>query len=168
MNTHATNRRDWLRQTGAAALGTAALGALPGSLDAAATGTLADATGVAGPHPGHIRQSASRWCYAGIPLPQLCKAAGQIGLMGIDLLQRADWDVVNDSGLTCTMGYAADRRDFLTNGFTNRASHAMLIRELEDALPVAKQKNVPNLIAMFGNRAGRTDAEAIAAAIEGL
>jgi hydroxypyruvate isomerase len=168
MSTHATNRRDWLRQTGAAALGAAALGALPGSLDAAATGTLSGAAGTGARRHGRIRQSASRWCYAGIPLPQLCKAAGQIGLMGIDLLQRADWDVVNDSGLTCTMGYAADRRDFLTNGFTNRASHAMLIRELEDALPVAKQKNVPNLIAMFGNRAGRTDAEAIAAAIEGL
>ena len=88
--------------------------------------------------------------------------------MGIDLLQKSEWDVVNDSGLTVSMGYAADRRDFLSNGFTNRASHPMLIKELLDALPVAKAKNVPNLIAMFGNRQGRTDAEAISAAIEGL
>jgi hydroxypyruvate isomerase len=66
------------------------------------------------------------------------------------------------------MGYAADRRDFLTNGFTNRASHPMLIKELVDALPLARAGGVPNLIAMFGNRAGRSDSEAIAAAIDGL
>lgn len=117
---------------------------------------------------GRIRQSASRWCYDRIPLPDLCRAAKAIGLVGIDLLQQAEWPVVADAGLTCTMGYAADRRDFLTNGFTNRASHTMLIRELEYALPIAKAQGVPNLIAMFGNRAGRSDAEAIANAIEGL
>jgi len=115
-----------------------------------------------------IKQSASRWCYARIPLPDLCRAATEIGLVGIDLLQRADWDVVYEHRLVCTMGYAAERRDFLTNGFTNRASHPLLLRELEQALPLARARGVPNLIAMFGNRAGRSDAEAIAAATEGL
>jgi hydroxypyruvate isomerase len=43
-----------------------------------------------------------------------------------------------------------------------------LIKELVDALPEAKKMYVPNLIAMFGNRAGRSDAEAISAAIDGL
>jgi hydroxypyruvate isomerase len=120
------------------------------------------------PPSGRIRQSVARWCYDKIPLPQLCDAARDMGLAGIDLLQAADWDLVHDKGLTCTMGYAADRRDFLRNGFTNRASHAMLLKELEQAIPLAKKKGVPNLIAMFGNRDGRNDAVAIDAAIDGL
>jgi hydroxypyruvate isomerase len=117
---------------------------------------------------GRLKQSASRWCYGKIPLPELCVAAKKIGLSGIDLLQQSDWKVVRDHGLTVSMGYTNDRRDFLTNGFVNRASHPMLIGELERTLPIAKLSGVPNLIAMFGNREGRTNAEAIPAAIEGL
>src|SRR3954470_16441972 len=107
---------------------------------------------------GRLKQSASRWCYGKIPLGELCVAAKNIGLKGIDLLQQSDWNFVRDHGLTCSMGYAADRADFLTNGFINRASHPMLIRELQNAIPVAKASGVPNLIAMFGNREGRSDA----------
>jgi hydroxypyruvate isomerase len=117
---------------------------------------------------GRLKQSASRWCYGKIPLPELCVAARKIGLSGIDLLQQADWHVVRDHGLTVSMGYTNDRPDFLKNGFVNRASHPMLLRELEVALPVARAAGVPNLIAMFGNREGRTNAEAIPAAIDGL
>jgi hydroxypyruvate isomerase len=117
---------------------------------------------------GRLKQSASRWCYGKIPLPELCVAAKKIGLSGIDLLQQSDWNIVRDHGLTVSMGYTNDRRDFLTNGFVNRASHPMLIGELERMLPIAKVSGVPNLIAMFGNREGRTNAEAIPAAIEGL
>jgi len=117
---------------------------------------------------GRTKQSVSRWCYDSIPLPTLCASAKKMGLVGIDLLNQSDWDTVNAAGLICTMGYAADRADFLHNGFTNRASHPMLIAELESALPVAKAKGVPNLIAMFGDRNGRSDADAVAAAIEGL
>jgi hydroxypyruvate isomerase len=91
-----------------------------------------------------------------------------MGLAGIDLLQQTDWNFVRDRGLTCSMGYSNDRPDFLTNGFNNRASHPMLLKELEKALPVAKAAGVPNVIAMFGNRQGRSDADGIAASIEGL
>ena len=117
---------------------------------------------------GRIKQSVARWCYDKIPLPTLCAAAKQMGLAGIDLLQQNEWDTVNGAGLVCTMGYASDRADFLHNGFTNRASHPMLLGEYERALPVAKAKGVPNLIAMFGDREGRSDAEATAAATDGL
>ena len=176
------SRRDFMQAAAALASGTVgarSAGALPSPAAAPTAGVVAaegdarrenavaragDATFVA----GRIRQSASRWCYQSIPLPALCDAGKAMGLAGIDLLQQSDWDLVRDKGLVVTMGYAADRRDFLRNGFTNRASHPMLLRELELALPVAKAKGVPNLIAMFGNRDGRSDGDAIAAAIEGL
>ncbi|MGH8102414.1 MAG: hydroxypyruvate isomerase family protein, partial [Chthoniobacterales bacterium] len=144
---------------------TAAIGALsvlgPGKARAAAESRAVSTS-------GRLKQSASRWCYGKIPLPDLCVAAKEIGLSGIDLLQQSDWNVVRDHGLTVSMGYTNDRPDFLTNGFTNRASHPMLLRELEVALPIAKAAGVPNLIAMFGNRQGRSDAVGIAAAIDGL
>ena len=115
-----------------------------------------------------LRQSAARWCYEKIPLRDFAVAAKRIGLAGIDLLQPADWEVVREHGLTCSMGYPTARRDFLTVGFNDRANHPMLLRELETAIPLAARHQVPNVIAMFGNRGGRSDAAAISASIEGL
>jgi hydroxypyruvate isomerase len=115
-----------------------------------------------------IRQSAARWCYEKIPIREFAQAAKRIGLAGIDLLQPADWDVVREYGLACSMGYPTARRDFLSTGFNDRANHAMLLEELERAIPLAAQHRVPNVIAMFGNRAGKSDSAAIAASIEGL
>ena len=117
---------------------------------------------------GRLKQSVSRWPYARIPLPDFCKAGAAMGLKAIDLLQPGDWETVREHGLVCSMGYPADRRDFLSNGFNNRASHAMLLSELERTIPLAARHGVPNVIAMFGNRQGRSDAEGIAASTEGL
>jgi len=101
-------------------------------------------------------------------LPELCVAARGIGLVAIDLLNRADWPVVREHGLTCSMGYAADRRGFIQNGFNDPANHAMLLRELEEAIPLAAAAGVPNVIAMFGNRNGRGDEESITNCVAGL
>jgi hydroxypyruvate isomerase len=115
-----------------------------------------------------LKQSAARWCYDKIPLREFAQAAKRIGLAGIDLLQPSDWEIVREYGLTCSMGYPTERRDFLTVGFNDRANHAMLLRELERTIPLAARHEVPNVIAMFGNRGGRSDDAAIAASIEGL
>ncbi len=117
---------------------------------------------------GRLKQSASRWCYRSIPLPDLCKAGKAMGLAGIDLLASDDWPVVREQGLTCSMGYAALRDDFIPRGFNDPANHDLLVGELERALPLAVQHGVPNLIAMFGNRQGRTDAQATDACVTGL
>jgi hydroxypyruvate isomerase len=146
-------------------LSAAALGALA---IAAPSESRGDATSSIRANSGRLKQSASRWCYGKIPLAELCTTGKAMGLSGIDLLQRGDWNFVRDHGLTCSMGYANDRPDFLTNGFTNRASHPMLLKELEGAIPAAKAAGVPNVIAMFGNRQGRSDATSIWSAIDGL
>ena len=117
---------------------------------------------------GRLKQSVSRWPYSKIPLPEFCDACKGMGLAAIDLLQPADWDVVREHGLICSMGYPTDRSDFLSNGFNNPASHAMLIGELERTIPLAAKHGVPNVIAMFGNRKGRSDAEGIQTCSEGL
>ncbi len=118
--------------------------------------------------PGRLKQSVSRWPYRQIPLPEFARAAAGMGLAAIDLLGPEDWDPVREAGLVCSMGYPTARRDFIATGFNDRANHPMLLRELETTLPAAARHGVPNVIAMFGNRRGKSDAEAIDNCVAGL
>ena len=118
--------------------------------------------------PDRLKQSVCRWPFERIPLPDLCRAAAGMGLAAIDLLGPDDWQRVRDSGLVCSMGYPAIRRDFIATGFNDPANHALLLGELETAIPLAARHGVPNLIAMFGNRRGRSDAEARDNCVAGL
>src|SRR3954467_2082172 len=115
-----------------------------------------------------LKQSVSRWPYSKIPLPEFCRACKGMGIAAIDLLQPEDWPVVRDAGLVSSMGYPTKRNDFIATGFNDPAHHAMLLRELETTIPLAAKAGVPNVIAMFGNRNGRSDAEAIDACVKGL
>ena len=117
---------------------------------------------------GRLKQSACRWPYRQIPLPDFCRAGAAMGLAAVDLLGSDEWGVVRDHGLVCSMGYPAIRGDFIATGFNDRANHPLLLGELERAIPEAARHGVPNVIAMFGNRRGRSDAEAIDACVAGL
>ncbi len=120
------------------------------------------------PSPARLKQSVCRWPFERIPLPDFCRASRALGLVAIDLLQPDDWPVAREAGLVCSMGYPTTREDFIARGFNDRASHDLLVQELADTLPLAARAGVPNLIAMFGNRGGRTDDDAAAACIDGL
>jgi hydroxypyruvate isomerase len=120
------------------------------------------------PPAGRLKQSVSRWPYSRIPLPEFCRACKGMGIVAIDLLQPEEWGVVRDAGLVSSMGYPTKRQDFIPTGFNNPANHPMLLRELETTIPLASKAGVPNVIAMFGNRYGASDAEAIAACVAGL
>ena len=118
--------------------------------------------------PGRLKQSVSRWPFGRIPLPQFARAAKEMGLVAIDLLGPEEWPVVKDAGLVCSMGYPTGRDDFIATGFNNPANHPMLLKELETTIPLAARAGVPNVIAMFGNRTGASDAEAIGHCVAGL
>ena len=91
-----------------------------------------------------------------------------MGLTAIDLLDAPDWERVREYGLVCSMGNPTSRSDFIPRGFNDRASHSLLLKELEAAIPLAATHGVPNVITMFGNRNGRSDGDAIDACIDGL
>jgi hydroxypyruvate isomerase len=110
----------------------------------------------------------SRWPYRQIPFPDFCRGAAAMGLVGIDLLTPDDWEPVREYGLICSMGYPTTREDFIETGFNDPANHRMLLLELESAIPLAARHGVPNIIAMFGNRHGRGDAQGIANCVAGL
>jgi hydroxypyruvate isomerase len=59
--------------------------------------------------------------------------------------------------------------DSLPVGFNNPAEHPRIVAELRQSIDLAEQYNVPGLICFSGNRrAGQSDAEAIAACVDGL
>jgi hydroxypyruvate isomerase len=153
------SRRRFLR---ASATSVAALGAGAATLGAA-TVRAADAT----PAAGRLKQSVCRWTLPGT-LPDVCQRVRGLGLQAIDLLYADEWAVAHEAGLTCSMGYASRREHFIEDGFNDPRLHPMLIGELNDAIPLAAKAGLPNLIAMFGNRRGRSDAEGIANCAAGL
>jgi hydroxypyruvate isomerase len=118
---------------------------------------------------GRIKQSACRWPYASLPLPEFCRRAKQIGFGAIDLLFPDEWPIAGDAGLVVSMGYARRREQFIQTGFNDPANHELLLEELHMVLPLAARAHVPNVIAMFGNRVpGIDDATAMANCVSGL
>jgi hydroxypyruvate isomerase len=146
-----------------------------GVLTTLAAGALAAAAaipGAAGTAPnarGRLKQSVCRWPYAATPLADFCRRVQRIGFSAVDLLFQDEWPVAHDAGVTVSMGYASRRDAFIQTGFNDPAHHALLLNELETALPLAARAGVPNVIAMFGNRVpGIDDAAAIANCVAGL
>ena len=116
-----------------------------------------------------LKQSVCRWPYAATPLPEFCRRVRHIGFSAIDLLFPDEWHVAQDAGITVSMGYASRRDAFIQTGFNDPAHHALLLTELEAALPLAARAGVANVIAMFGNRVpGIDDSAAIANCVAGL
>jgi hydroxypyruvate isomerase len=155
-----TGRREFLRALGVSAIAGAATGTPARALAASSDDWTAP--------PGRLRQSVCRWPFSAIPLVDFCSAVRDLGLGAIDLLAPEEWPVAADYGLICSMGYPAVRRDFITRGLNDPANHPLLLGELERALPLAARHGVPNVIGMFGNRGGRTDAEGIDACVAAL
>jgi hydroxypyruvate isomerase len=116
---------------------------------------------------GRLRQSVCRWTLPG-ELPDVCRRVSGLGLQGIDLLYPDEWASAREAGLIVSMGYASRRAKLIENGFNDPQLHPMLVEELTLAIPRAAAAGVPNLIAMFGNRRGRSDAEGIANCAAGL
>jgi hydroxypyruvate isomerase len=61
-----------------------------------------------------------------------------------------------------------ERRDFIRTGLNDRTNHPLVVGELERAIPAAKRAGVPNIIAMVGDRQGRSDDAGLEACVEGL
>jgi hydroxypyruvate isomerase len=119
-------------------------------------------------HHGRLKQSIARWTMKDVALPDLCRRAKAIGFDGIDLLYPDEWQIAREAGMTCSLGYPARRQGFIQNGFNDPANHALLLAELQASIPLAGSAGVPNLIAMFGNRHGASQADDIASCVAGL
>jgi hydroxypyruvate isomerase len=140
------------------------------------------AVGVAGkgaidPWPGHsrpgaaptgLRQSVCRWPFGDIPDADFYPMVRRLGFEAVDLLTEREWAIAAGHGLSCSLGMPTERRDFIRTGLNDRAHHALIVGELERAIPAARRSGVPSVIAMVGNREGRTDEAGLEACVEGL
>jgi hydroxypyruvate isomerase len=126
---------------------------------------LAAARGARAAPKGRLKQSVCRWCYAKIPLDDLCRQAAEIGLSGIDLVEPEDWPTVRKYGLvpTITTGMAK-----IPDGWNRLESHDRLEQEIRGRIARAAAAKVPNVITFSGNREGQPDDQGKANCITGL
>ena len=144
----------------------AAIGTVGAALGATALGSSVGLAQGRVVRNGRLKQSVSRWPYRDIPLRTFCEAVAEMGLPAIDLLEEDEWDIVAEYGLVCSMGYGGGGT--IENGLNVRANHDELVANLQQAMPRAVERNVPNLITFFGNRRGMGDPEAIRNCVDGL
>jgi hydroxypyruvate isomerase len=141
--------------------------AAAGSLGAVAVTSAGALEGGRVVRKGRLKQSACRWCYKDIPVPVLARAAAEMGLTALDLVDEKDWPALADHGLVCSMGWKTSPGG-IPDGLNDTRNHDAIVSGLVDALPRAKKAGVPNLIAFFGNRKGIPDPDAIKNCVAGL
>ena len=141
------------------------LGAAAATVAAAAIPAAGPAVAQDTPLQGRIKQSVCRWCYGKLSLDELCIAAKEIGLVGIDLLGESEWAVAKQHGLICTM---ATGPSGIKDGWNLPADHDKLVAESERLLPLIAEAGLPNMIVLSGNRRGMSDAEGLENCAKGL
>src|SRR5229473_297831 len=134
-------------------------------METLAAGALAASTQSAAPLKGRLKQSVSRWCYEKYSLDDLCKAAGRIGLKGIDLVDSKDWPTVQKYGLVPSMTPGAGT---IADALNRTENHARLEKEFRENIAKAAKAGVPNVITFSGNRRGLADDIGIDNCVTGL
>jgi hydroxypyruvate isomerase len=108
---------------------------------------------------GRVNHSVCKWCYAKVPLEDLCKQAKDIGLNSIELLGPKDWPTLKQYNLTCAMttNPVIDGLGGITKAFNRVEHHDKLVQAYEDWIPQAKAAGLENVICFSGNRDGMAD-----------
>jgi len=141
-------RRDALK----AMAGTAALAALP-LVRSEETKPMTLPTAATGSNDS-FRHSACRWCYKDIPLDDLARAAKRIGLESVELLEPAEWPVVQKYGLTCAMANGVTR---IPEGLNRVEHHAVMVPGMIERIGACADAGLPNVICFSGSRGGMDD-----------
>lgn len=115
---------------------------------------------------GAIKQSVSKWCFGSIPMDKFIPICKKVGLVGVDLVDPGEWDLLMKNDMIVTMGNVPGSG--IGFGFNKEKNHAKLIETYEKHIPMAADKKVPNLICFSGNREGQADEEAIKMCVAGL
>ncbi|MCJ8210951.1 TIM barrel protein [Mucilaginibacter sp. RS28] len=114
---------------------------------------------------GNIKHSVSRW-YGRMPLDELCKAAKEIGITGIDLAGPEQWPILKQYGLDSPMCNGAEIN--LMDGFNDKRFHQTLIKSYTEMIPRVAQAGYKNLICFSGSRRGMSNEEGWNNCVTGL
>ena len=115
---------------------------------------------------GNINHSVCLWCYPDYTLEQLCNAAKQIGITGIDLVGPDGWPVLKKHNLHSPMCNGAEIS--LEDGFNDKRCHALLFKNYAEMIPKVADAGYTNLICFSGNRNGMDDETGLKNCVEGL
>jgi hydroxypyruvate isomerase len=105
---------------------------------------------------GRIKQSICRGCLRKLKISREEEAAiaAKMGLLGLDLVGRGDWDAVKKHGLVATMVPGAGS---IRNGLNNKSRHPEFLKTFRDNIKAAAEYKWPNVICMAGDRKGISD-----------
>jgi hydroxypyruvate isomerase len=114
----------------------------------------------------NLKQSVCRWCFQDMQLDQLCVAAKEMGIKGIDLVGPNDWPTLKKHGLDSPMCNGAEIN--LTDGFNDPRFHAQLQKQYSEMIPKVAAAGYTNLICFSGSRRGMSDEVGLVNAVKGL
>ncbi|RFM30413.1 hydroxypyruvate isomerase family protein [Deminuibacter soli] len=115
---------------------------------------------------GNINHAVCRWCYDDFSVEQLCVAAKDMGITGIDLVGPKDWDTLKKHGLFSSMCNGAEIS--LTEGFNDKQYHPTLLKNYNDHIEYVSKAGYKNLICFSGSRRGMDDETGLKNCAEGL
>ncbi|MBM3737728.1 MAG: TIM barrel protein [Acidobacteria bacterium] len=137
---------------------------------AASLGHRLEAADTASGMKGRIHHSVCKWCYAKVPLEDLCIAGKKMGLTSIELLGPSDWPVLARHGLTCAMasGVNVDGLGGIPRAFNRVEHHDKLVAAYEEFIAKAASAGLKNVICFSGNRDGLPDDAGIENCAKGI
>src|SRR5262245_42947812 len=153
------SRRSALRKISGGAAAVAVAADLSKHLTAAET-----ASGTA--LKGRVHHSVCKWCYRNIELEEFCKAAKDIHLQSIELLEVKDFPTLKKYGLTCAMVTGVP--GMIGSGLNRVENHDKIVAFMEQTIPAAAEFGAPNVICFSGNRNGMADEQGLANCADGL
>ncbi|MGL6194300.1 MAG: hydroxypyruvate isomerase family protein [Thermoguttaceae bacterium] len=161
MITQKFTRRTMLKSAVAAAAVVPAAGILGSSVSSVSAADIAEYK-----TKGNIKQSVSKWCFGNYSLEEFIPICQKLGMVGIDLIDEKDWDLMLKNDMVVTMGNVPGFG--IPWGFNREKNHDKLVEILEKWIPVAAEKKVPNLVCFSGNREGLADEEGLNVCIKGF
>lgn len=116
---------------------------------------------------GELKQSFAAWCYnkSGIAMEELLRVAAEIGYQAIELVDQQYWPLVKQYGLKiATMNEGMS----IPHGLNRRENHAYLEKKIREAIRLAENWDIPNIIVFSGNREKLDDQLGAEVTAEGL
>src|SRR4030042_1428399 len=105
---------------------------------------------------GRIKQSICGGCLRkmGLSREEEAAVAAKLGLMGLDLVGRGDWDAVKKHDLVATMVPGAGS---IKKGLNDKSMHPKFLEDFKNNIKAAAEYKWPNVICMAGDREGISD-----------
>jgi hydroxypyruvate isomerase len=115
---------------------------------------------------GRIRHSVCKWCYGRIELDPFCKAAKEIGLQSVELLEVRDFPILKKYDLACAM--VSGVPGGIGQGLNRPQNHDKIVTFYEATAPQVAKAGFKNIICFSGNRAGMSDEQGLDHCAQGL